>query len=478
DGGIAVFSVHGEGNFIFELYAVDDGETLAGRPVAEAADLAGLRPAALPPLERGIGMVDELLADQDLGLPSTLTFEQRDYDPSLSLDFLGRPSLTVGSDRFGFFAGGGGSAFFSDMLGNRNLSTLVQVDGSTGDVVRSTAFFASYLNRADRWNWGVLGGQIPQITRSFNLFATPRGTLLFQDFRFWQIDRELSGLLEFPFNRARRFEVSAGFRSVEFASEVRTIELTRTGAVLAETERDFVPLDTLSTLNQARASAALVYDNAIFGTTAPMVGQRYRLEVSPTVGSIDYYTLLADYRRYVMPFRPFTIAGRAMHVGRYGGGSDDHRLRDYFIGFPSLVRGYEAGSFTFQECPPVDSGPVDDPNDLQGAGFCPAFDQLLGSRIGVANLELRLPLLGGIGLIPASNVPPIDLISFFDAGIAWTRDIDPTFIDDGPRQFVRSVGVGARLNLFGLAVFELDYVNPLDRERKDWYWDFSVTPGF
>jgi len=462
DGELAVFSVHGEGNFVFQLFAVEDPETLAGTPLPEASDLADLHPTVLPPRERRAGRVDRLLADEDLGLASALTFERRDYSPGLSLDFLGRPSLTVGSDRFGFFAGGGGSAFFSDMLGNRNLSTLVQVDGSTGEVLNSTALFTSYVNRSNRWNWGVVGGQIPQISRSFNVLGvnTPQGpAFLFQDFRFWQINRELSGLLEFPFNRAQRFEISAGVRSVAFASQIReTIISAVNGQVLAENERDYVPLDTLSTMNQAVASAALVYDNAIFGATAPMVGQRYRLEVSPTVGSVDYYTLLADYRRYVMPFRPFTIAGRVLHIGRYGSGSEDRRLRDYFIGFPSLIRGYEAGSFTFEECP--------------------AFDQLLGSRVGVANLELRMPLLGGIGLIPAANVPPIDLISFFDAGIAWSRDLDPTFINDGPRQFVRSVGVGARLNLFGLAVFELDYVNPLDRELKDWYWDFSVTPGF
>ncbi len=483
DTDLAVFSVHGEGNFVFEIYAMDDPAKLAGTPVGDAADLAGLSPRTLPPPEadRGARFVDRLLEDEELGLASAVTFEKRDYDPSLSLDFLGRPSLAVGSDQFGFFVGGGGSAFFSDMLGNRNLSTLVQVDGSTGDVLKSTALFTSYVNRSNRLNWGIVGGQIPQISRSFNVVSANSvagPVFISQDFRFWQINRELSGVIEFPFNRAQRIEFSGGVRQVEFASEVRqTVFSAVNGQVLSREDFDFPALDTLSTLNQGRASAALVYDNTIFGATAPMVGQRYRLEVSPTAGSVDYYTLLGDFRKYVMPVRPFTIAGRVMHLGRYGADAEDHRLQDYFIGYPSMVRGYEPGSFSFRECPPIQD-PQEPDDVLQPGGDCPAFDQLIGSRVGVMNAELRLPFLGGIGIIQASNVPPIDLIGFFDAGIAWTRDIDPTFLNDGPRQFVRSVGVGARLNLFGLAVFELDYVNPLDRELKDWYWDFSVTPGF
>lgn len=473
EAGSAVFSVHGEGNFVFDLFAVDDPARLAGTPVEETPELADLRPAGLPPTDRVLNRVDRLLADAEIGLPDPLTFEREDYEPSLSLDFVGRPNLAVGANQFGFAVGGGGSAYFSDMLGNRNLATLVQVDGGQGEILRSTALFGGYSNRASRWNWGVVGGQIPSITRQFAL--TPATTdqgqpaLLYQDFRFWQVNRELSGVVEYPFNRARRLELSAGGRSVEFASRIREQLIGPSGRLLAEREVDFTPLDTLSTINQVHGSVALVYDNAVFGATSPMVGQRYRLEVSPTAGSLGYVTALADYRRYVMPIRPFTLAGRVLHLGRYGGGSEDHRLQDYFIGYPSLVRGYEAGSFTFQECPPTDVG--------SASGFCPAFDRLLGSRFGVFNAEARLPLLGGVGLIPASGVPPVDFLTFFDAGVAWSRGESPRFLGGG-RQVVKSYGVGLRINLFGLAVFELDYVNPVDRARKDWFLDFSVTPGF
>jgi Tol biopolymer transport system component len=468
DADNVVFSVHGEGNFVFNLYAIDDA-SLAGEPVASTPDrLAMLEAGQLPPPERVSSRVDGLLADAQLGLADTLTFEISDYSPTLSLDYVGRPNLAVGADQFGFFIGGGGSIFFSDMLGNRSLATLFQVDGSSGNILNSTALFGGYENRSNRWNWGVQGGQIPLISRRFGVQETTvdgQNALLLQDVRFWQINRQVTGVVHYPFNRSQRVEFSGGARNIEFASEVRETLLSPSGQVIAERERDFAPFDTISSLNTVQASAALVYDNSLFGATAPMAGQRYRFEVTPTAGSIDYYSVLADYRRYLMPFRPFTLAGRAMHFGRYGGGSEDFRLREFFIGFPSLVRGYDASTFTFDEC------------EGGTQNTCPAFDQLLGSRIGVFNAEARLPVLGGIGLIPAANVPPIDLIAFFDAGVAWTRDTEPEFLD-GSRNLVRSVGVGARMNLFGLLILELDYVNPLDREQKDWFWDLSLTPGF
>ena len=53
-------------------------------------------------------------------------------------------------------------------------------------------------------------------------------------------------------------------------------------------------------LNLGLASAALVYDNSFLGATGPILGQRYRLEATPTFGSLNFVAALADYRRYFM----------------------------------------------------------------------------------------------------------------------------------------------------------------------------------
>jgi outer membrane protein assembly factor BamA len=78
--------------------------------------------------------------------------------------------------------------------------------------------------------------------------------------------------------------------------------------------------------------------------------------------------------------------------------------------------------------------------------------------------------------------PPVEGIAFFDAGVAWDRGSSPVFerginLADNERGILSSTGVGARINLLGLAVLEVDYVKPLDSER-DWHWQFNFQPGF
>ena len=63
--------------------------------------------------------------------------------------------------------------------------------------------------------------------------------------------------------------------------------------------------------------------------------------------------------------------------------------------------------------------------------------------------------------------------------MAWTASDKATFLGgDGTRKLVKSVGGGARVNLFGFAVVEVDYVKPLDRPQKGWIWVFNFSPGF
>ena len=67
------------------------------------------------------------------------------------------------------------------------------------------------------------------------------------------------------------------------------------------------------------------------------------------------------------------------HYGRYGQDAESGTLPPLFLGFPTLVRGYEGASFHSNQ-------------NIQTDGF--SIDQLSGSRILVANAELRLPFTG------------------------------------------------------------------------------------
>src|SRR5262249_25583592 len=167
-------------------------------------------------------------------------------------------------------------------------------------------------------------------------------------------------------------------------------------------------------LHLGEASAALVYDNSVFGATSPIYGQRYRLEATPTFGSLNFTGVLGDYRRHFLLARPYTLAFRALHYGRYGRDSEDSRLFPLFLGDPGLVRGYDYNSFDASECR----------GDLSRG--CPTFDRLLGSRLLVGSVELRFPLFGAIAGGRRWYGPvPIELALFADGGVAWQKGGEP-----------------------------------------------------
>jgi outer membrane protein assembly factor BamA len=283
-----------------------------------------------------------------------------------------------------------------------------------------------------------------------------------------QTNRDVFGQVSYPFSQVQRIEFTAGYTNISFGNELRTQAVSLlTGDVLVDETQD---LPAGQSLNLGSGSAALVYDNSFFGATSPIFGQRYRLEVSPTVGSLNYVGVLGDYRRYFMPARPFTLAARLLHYGRYGNGGEDPRLQPLYLGYPGLVRGYNFGSFDASECKP---GPGDDPNS------CPVFDQLLGSRVVVGNVELRFPLLGALGIGSGYyGAFPIEFALFGDGGLAWDTQHDPSVFGSGSRDPVFSAGAGLRINLLGFAVAEVDLVRPFDRPGKGWVWQFELQPGF
>ena len=149
------------------------------------------------------------------------------------------------------------------------------------------------------------------------------------------------------------------------------------------------------------------------GATSPIRGSRYRMEFSQSAGSLTYSGVLADMRTYLMPVRPYTIALRGMYYGRVGQDAEDGMLPALFLGYPGLVRGYDRYSFEAAEC-----------SDGTGSS-CPAFDRLIGSRVAIANAELRFPIWGAFGGNQFYGPLPIEAAIFTDAGVAWGRASAP-----------------------------------------------------
>ena len=450
-GGRLVFSAYE--NDGYGIYALDTAEQLAGEPAVDLPRNA----AVLPPGRDAGGLVVEALKDATWGLPGTEVPVGEPYKPKWGLDFVGQPSFGVGVDPFGTYAAGGVSMLFSDMLGNHVIGTAVQVT-SRLDEFGGTFF---YLNRTHRWNWGTSIDQTPYVSRGYEA-GYLGNTYVEREYRYLQRDQAATGFLSYPFSRSWRVEFSGGYRRIGQSYDLTERTYAPSGQQLTEEK---IPLQEFPTLNLGEGSTALVYDTSIFGATSPIRGSRYRLEYAQSAGSLLYSGVTTDVRTYLMPVKPYTIALRGMYSGRFGPDAEDDMLPALFLGYPGLVRGYDQYSFESTEC----GGGT--------TGSCPAFDRLIGSRVAIANAELRFPIWGAFGGNQFYGPLPIEAAFFTDAGVAWGQSLRAGTLP-GDNKPVVSYGAALRINVLNFAVAEIDFVRPLQRPTQGWMWQFQFRPGF
>ncbi len=340
---------------------------------------------------------------------------------------------------------------FSDMLGYHSLVALTDIYSR---LIDSTAL-VGYQNSRHRLNWGAVAMRIPYVYGWISGgFGTALNRLAYieQEYIYRQIDYQLSAFTAYPFNQLQRFELSAGLRLIDFQQVVYTRAYDYYDNFLFLNDKQTLP--SPPSLKFATTSAALVYDSAFFGATSPLIGQSYRFEVAPYMGSINFSTILADYRRYFMPIRPFTLAFRLLHYGRYGEGAEDSRLYPLFLGYEYFIRGYDYYSFSSQE------------------NF--NFERLWGSRMLVANAELRFPLFNVLGIGRGFyGILPIEFVAFYDAGTVWWKGQNI-----GHKNFLESTGIGLRMNVLGYIILGVNYVKPFDRPNSGWRFQISLIPGF
>jgi hypothetical protein len=279
-----------------------------------------------------------------------------------------------------------------------------------------------------------------------------------------QTSTQAGAMIAYPFSRAARVEFSASARRIGFSQEQEQLIFDPDSGALLDDRTASV--DSGPALRLFDTTVAFVRDTAAFGAVGPILGQRLRVEASPTWGDLRLMNVTTDLREYAMPVRPVTFAARLLHVGRYGSASEDERLWPLFLGYSTLVRGYDPNSFDASEC------------TATADGSCPELDRLVGSRLLVFNGEARIPV-GGLftGNLDYGPVPT-ELFGFFDAGVAWTRAERPDPVAGGIRHWVRSVGVGARVNVFGYLITEFNLAKPLDRAGHGWDFVFNLRPSF
>ncbi|MBI70918.1 MAG: peptidase S9 [Gemmatimonadetes bacterium] len=476
EAGTILFSVFD--NFEFHIYSLQQGQAAAGGQPINA--VSSNNPGRLLPPNRheglqGTNLIKNYLSDPFTGLVPKDTYPVEsavDYNSSLQLDYVGQPSIGVGTDRYGNYAAGGASVFLSDMLGNRSLGAMLMANGRVKDFGGQTF----YLNQENRLNWGLSVGRIPYLY-GYSSYGSSGGAVNIQQTTQRIYMSQASYLLAYPFSTTRRIESNIGVQRISFDLERETFQyiMNRWRPI----ER--ISLPTRDAVNLATASIALVGDNSNAAFTSPVNGGRYRLETGYAAGTKNFTSVIADVRRYFSPSNAITFAVRGLHFGRYGNNLDPNRttaaIQPYFLGYETFVRGYSYESFNAAECQASALAIVG-----MSASGCPSFDRLFGHRLAVANAEIRLPVVGTsqFGFLNFSALPT-ELFAFADGGFAWNDndELDYRFVrSDSEKVPVFSTGVGARVNILGFMILEIYYAQPFQRPNKGSHWGFSLAPGW
>jgi hypothetical protein len=190
----AAFSVYRGGNY--EIHAIDlaDDSAATSVPIVTASS---------PPPAPAANLKTGAFSVPTFDLPNGNAFAVKPYRAGLKLDKMVQPYLSAGGGSTGGFIRGGVGLSFGDMLGDHQLQSIIQVGKNVDDFATEVA----YLNLRSRWNWGVLGGQVPWLIGAAQPPPTTSAdgsTLTQRADVFRQIHREVSTVAIYPFSGAKR----------------------------------------------------------------------------------------------------------------------------------------------------------------------------------------------------------------------------------------------------------------------------------
>lgn len=481
-----------------QKYVIYNAKVSDFKPVTVDAGNTNFTAAMLPPL-RAVGVdlinsnLNNYLAYSKIPLDSIHAVH---YKPKFKLDALGSTGVGIGVSTYGTGLSSGIQGIFSDILGRNQIYAGAAVNGQIYDFGAAI----TYINQQGRWNFGLGVSHIPYQFGGYSTVATtftkPDNTTIpaYEDRLdiIRAFEDKLAAFTSYPLSRINRIEfgTSASYYSYRVDRYSTVYNYDDNGKFIGlNYSKRHIPISEYaadpSNLNYNLRSfgvfafnTAFVGDNAVFGIAAPLKGFRYRFDAQYNMGTYTYFAPTIDVRKYVR-LAPVTFAGRIYGYGRFG--DSNAGLYPLYIGYPFLIRGYEAQSFY-------------NSRNVSKNGF--NIDQLSGSRIAVANFEMRLPFTGPEKLAAIkSKFLFTDLNLFFDAGLAWNKgnqikfqsgpdavgtapvldaNGNPQLDANGSQQMqtvynanqrvpALSAGISVRVNVFGAFVLEPYYAMPFNR---------------
>ena len=341
------------------------------------------------------------------------------YKPAFSTDYI------YGSGAYSSISGANGSfnMAISDMLGDHRFYINANLHG---DLLYSN-MSVSYWYLKHRIDYAVGGFQLA----SFYLRREADSSLTFQK----RAKRGLSSLVSFPISKF--FRIETGLDAMAVSDHLYfDCAYDNFGRIYYRKGND-----TSYTNPLFQANAALVFDNALWKYSTPMRGVRMRLGAYTSFLSPDkYQTVYGDFRGYLAITRRASIALRTFGQASFGSQRERSHLGGGFD-----VRGYSAT----------------------------ASASSYGSKLGFANLELRVPFIDRLSIAFPLPITIGDIrgVLFTDAGVAWDETPPVLWDSTGLVDLKASYGAGLRM-LLGYWMLKLDFARPYVKEHpSDKGWD-------
>ncbi|MCC8425850.1 DPP IV N-terminal domain-containing protein [Mucilaginibacter sp. UR6-11] len=449
--------------------------------------------AAMLPPARAVGVdlinsnLKNYLAYQKI---STDSIKDQPYKPKFKLDYLASSGIGASVSSFGTGLASGVQGVFSDILGRNQIYAGAAINGEVYDFGGQVI----YINQQGRWNFGGGISHIPYQFANYNVVATNHnfnGKIIpvteerYDIIRIFQDQASL--FTSYPLSKSTRVELGGGASQYYYRVDRYSTLYDTLGNVLdykkshiSNSDYNNDPLNggtLLRPFTVYNVSTSLVGDNSFFGVASPLNGFRYRIQGEYDFGTYKFFAPTIDLRRYVR-VAPITFAARLYGYGRFG---NSDGLYPLYVGYPFLIRGYEAQTFYNGSGKPSN-------------GF--TIDQLSGTRTAVANFEVRLPFTGPEKLSAVkSKFFFSELNFFFDAGLAWSSGNQVKFqmapdrvgtdangngiYNTNQRVPALSTGLSLRVNVFGYFVLEPYLAVPLNRnDVKKPVFGLGFTPGW
>jgi hypothetical protein len=323
------------------------------------------------------------------------------YKKKYNLDFV---QSQVSMDPV-YGSAGGAQLAFTDMLGNDQYHILLYNTAQTkNEFLRSFNFIFSKVSLEKRTNY------------AYGLFRLAGLRYNFDDSYYFE--ERIGGFvsLHYPFSQFTRLEFTSNYSY----SDKEWFGFRQRYAYLTSNYLSFVK------------------DNSIWSPSGPIEGQRINLTLGTTFdfqnSNVNYYTILADYRRYFRLSLRNAYAVRLLYLRNHG-----KEARRFYMGGSWDMRGYRLWSIRAQ-------------------------------NIMFTSQELRFPFIDLLGIrFPFGGIGfnAIRGALFADAAHVWNED-DGTYNWQEDRRWLGSFGVGVRMRLFYFLVLRLDIGKRFNMNFDKW----------